>query len=49
VLVCEAVFEAVGSVAFVALDAGYQRSVDQRFAAGVCALLLVGQDAWFRG
>ena len=41
-VVGEAVFEAVRAVAFVAVHAGDEWSVDEGFAAGVCALLLVG-------
>lgn len=31
------------------MHAGDKRGVDQGFAAGVCALLLVGEDVGFRG
>lgn len=49
VVVGEAVLEAVGSVAFVAVHAGDEGCVDQGLATGVRALLLVGQDIWFGG
>jgi hypothetical protein len=49
VVVGEAVLEAVRSVAFVAVHAGDEGSVDQGLAAGIRALLLVGQDVWFGG
>jgi len=49
VVVGEAVLEAVRSVAFVAMHAGDEGSVDQGLAAGIRALLLVGQDVWFGG
>ena len=48
-VVGEAVLEAVRSVAFVAMHAGDEGSVDQGLAAGIRALLLVGQDVWFGG
>ena len=48
-VVGEAVFEAVRAVAFVAVHACDERSVDQGFAAGVRALLLVGEDVGFGG
>ena len=31
------------------MHAGDEGSVDQGFAGGVCALLLVGEDVWFGG
>lgn len=49
VFVGEAVFEAVGAVAFVAVHAGDEGGVDQRFAGRVGALLLVGEDVGFGG
>lgn len=49
VLVREAVFQAVGAVAFVAVHAGDEGGVDQRFAGRVGALLLVGEDVGFGG
>lgn len=48
-VVGEAVLEAVRSVAFVAVYAGDEGSIDEGFAGGVCALLLVGEDVWFGG
>jgi hypothetical protein len=44
VLVCEAVFETVGPIAFVAVHARHERGVDEGFALRVGALLLVGED-----
>jgi hypothetical protein len=49
VLVREAMFEAVRAVAFVAVHARDKRSVDQRLAIRIRALLLVGEDVWFCG
>lgn len=49
VLVGEAVLEAVVAVARLAVDACDERGVDEGFACGVGALLLVGQDAGFAG
>lgn len=43
-LISEAVFEAVGAAAFFAGDAGDERGVDEGFAAGLGALLFVGED-----
>ena len=48
-LVREAVFEAVGAVALVAVHARDKRSVDEGFALRVGALLLVGEDVGFCG
>lgn len=48
-LVCEAVFEAVRSVAFVAVHACHEWGVDQCLTAWIRALLLVGEDAGFGG
>ena len=48
-LVREAVFEAVRSIALVAVHARYERSVNQRLAVWIRALLLVGEDVGFRG
>ena len=49
VLVGEAVFKAVGAVAFVAVHTGHEGRINQRFTAWVGALLLVGEDVGFRG
>lgn len=48
-VVGEAVLETVRSIAFVAMHACDERGVDQGFAAGVRALLLVGEDVGFGG
>ena len=48
-LVCEAVFEAVRSVALIAVHSRHERSVNQRLAVRVRALLLVGEDVGFGG
>lgn len=48
-LVGEAVFQAVGAVAFVAVHAGDEGGVDEGFAGGVGALLFVGEDVGFGG
>lgn len=48
-LVREAVLETVRSIAFLAMHTSDQRSVNQRLAARIGALLLVGQDVGFGG
>jgi hypothetical protein len=49
VLVREAVFEAIRSIAFVAVHASHERRINQRFAIRIRALLLVGENIGFRG
>jgi len=49
VFVGEAVFETIRSIAFVAVYARHERSVDQSLTIRIRALLFVGEDVRFRG